>query len=291
MLLLLLDVAHARAGTPHIGPWGFDLAGMDRTIQPGDDFFRYSSGTWMAHTPIPADRSSWSTFYILRASAEADVNAIVQSVAGRRNAPGSIEQKVADYTAAYLDTDAIENAGLAPIAGDLAAIAAARSHDDVARLMGRRDIDVGGPFSITPWPDAKNPDRYAVNIVQSGLGLPDRDYYLDGDATFLEIRAKYRAYIERLLSLGGYPQAARSADAVVALETRIATLQWSAEKRADRDLTYHPTSRAGLIAFAPDFPWMAMLSAAEIPHQDFFVVKELDAIGGLAHLLDRKSVV
>ena len=284
VIFLSLNVANGEAGKPQIGPWGFDLAGMDRTIKPGDDFFGYSGGAWMKNTPIPPDRSSWGPFFVLRANAEKDVKAIVEEVASRSNPPGSIEQKVADYYTSYLDTDAIEKAGLAPVGGDLAAIVAARSHDDVARLMGRRDINVGGPFSISPWPDAKNPDRYAVNIVQSGLGLPDRDYYLKSDAKFLEIRGKYHAYIEALLSLGGYPQAARSANAVATLETKIATLQWSAEKRADRDLTYHPKSRAELVAFAPDFPWTATLSAAEIPRQDFFVVKELDAIGELAKL-------
>ncbi|MEO5625315.1 MAG: M13 family metallopeptidase [Dokdonella sp.] len=291
MLFLVLDVANGQAGKPQIGPWGFDVAGMDRAIKPGNDFFRYSSGVWMANTPIPPDRSSWSPFFILRANAEADVKAIVQAAASRPNAPGSIEQKVADYYISYLDTDAIEKAGLAPIAGDLAAIAAARSHDDVARLMGRRDIDVGGPFSITPWPDAKNPDRYGVNIVQSGLGLPNRDYYLKSEAKFVEMRGKYHAYIERLLSLGGYPHAARSANAVAALETKMATLHWSTEKRGDRDLTYHPKSRTELVEFAPDFPWAATLSAAEIPNQDFFIVKELDAVGGLAKLFRATPVV
>ncbi len=284
LLLLSLNVAHGEAGKPHSGPWGFDLAGMDRTVKPGDDFFRYSGGAWMTNTPIPPDRASWSTFSILRANAETAVTAIVEAVASRPNPAGSIEQKIADYYNAYLDTEAIEKAGFAPIRDDLAAIVAARSHEDVARLMGRRDIDVGGPFSITPWPDAKNPNRYAVNIVQSGLSLPNRDYYLKDDAKFVEIRRKHHAYIEALLSLGGYPQAARSAKAVAALETKIATLHWSAEKRADRDLTYHPRSRAELVAFAPDFPWLATLSAAEIPHQDFFVVKELDAIGELTKL-------
>jgi putative endopeptidase len=284
LLLLTFNVANGHAGTPQIGPWGFDLAGMDRTIKPGDDFFRYSGGAWMTNTPIPPDRSSWSTFSMLRAKAETDVKVIVEAVASRPNPPGSIEQKVADYYLSYLDTDAIEKAGLAPIRADLAAMATAHTHVDVARLMGRRDIDVGGPFSLTPWPDAKNPDRYAVNIVQSGLSLPNRDYYLKNDARFVEIRSKHHAYIEALLSMGGYPQAARAANAVAALETSIATLHWSAEKRADRDLTYHPKSRAELIAFAPDFPWLATLSAAQIPRQDFFVVKELDAIGALAHL-------
>ena len=238
----------------------------------------------MRDTPIPPDRSSWSPFSILRANAESDVKAIVDAVARRQNAPGSIEQKVAEYYTSYLDTDAIEKAGLEPVRHDLSAIAAVRTHEDVARIMGRPDMHVLGPVSITPWPDAKNPDRYAINIVQSGLGLPDRDYYLSNDAKFVETCARYRVYIERMLSSVRYADAGHSADAIMVLETEIARLQWSNEKRANRDLTYNPKSRAALIAFAPDFPWMAALSSAQIPAQDFFVLKELDAIGALTKL-------
>ena len=134
LLLLSLNVAHGEAGKPHRGPWGFDLAGMDRTIKPGDDFFRYSGGAWMTNTPIPPDRASWSTFSILRANAETAVKAIVEAVASRPNPAGSIEQKVADYYNSYRDTEAIEKAGFAPIRDDLAAIVAARSHEDLSLI-------------------------------------------------------------------------------------------------------------------------------------------------------------
>jgi putative endopeptidase len=278
------DVASSQVSEPKIGPWGFDLAGMDRSVKPGDDFFRYSGGMWMKNTPIPPDRSTWGPFFILRANAERDVKIIVEDVVKHENTPGSIEQKISDYYTSYIDTDAIEQSGLAPVRDDLSAIAAAHSHEDVARLMGRPDISVRGPISLTPWPDAKNPDRYAINIVQSGLGLPDRDYYLRNDAKFVETLAKYRLYVENMLSLVHYHDTERSARAVVALETEIARLQWSNEKRADRDLTYNPKSQAGLVAFAPDFPWKAALSSAQVPAQNFFVVKELDAIRALTEL-------
>jgi putative endopeptidase len=277
-------IASGQVARPEIGPWGFDLTGMDRSVRAGDDFFRYSGGVWMRNTPIPLDRSSWSPFSILRANAESDVRAIVDDVARHQNAPGSIEQKIAEYYMSYLDTDAIEKAGLVPVRSDLSAIAAVRSHEDVARLMSRPDINVFGPISITPWPDARNPDRYAINIVQSGLGLPNRDYYLKKDTKFVETCAKYRVYIENMLSSVSYADAGHSADAIVALETEIATLQWSNEKRANRDLTYNPKSRAALVAFAPDFPWMAALSSAQISTHNFFVLKELDAIGALTKL-------
>src|SRR4051812_46155584 len=194
-LIFASGVADGQGAQPHYGAWGFDLNGMDRSIRPGDDFFRYSVGMWMKETPIPPERSSWSTFSILRANAERDVKGIVETISKRANKPGSIEQKVADFYASYLDTTAIEKAGLAPVRDDLAAIAAVQSHEDIGGLMGRPDISVGGPVSISAWPDAKNPDRYAVNVVQSGLSLPNRDYYLKDEAKFVEVRVKYRAYV------------------------------------------------------------------------------------------------
>jgi putative endopeptidase len=284
VLMVTFGVAYGQGGKPQYGPWGFDLNGMDRSVRPGDDFFRYSGGTWMKETPIPPDRSSWSPFFILRANAERDVKAIVEDVSRRSNAQGSIEQKVADFYASYLDTTAIEKAGLTPVHDDLAAIAAVQSYEDIASLMGRPDISVGGPVSISPWPDAKNPDRYAVNIVQSGLSLPDRDYYLKDETKFIEVRAKYRAYVEKLLGLVRYPEPGKSADAVVALEAEIAKRQWSNEKRNNRDLTYNPKTQDELKAFAPGFPWSRTLSAQGIPAQNFFVVKEADAIEALAKL-------
>jgi putative endopeptidase len=265
-------------------PWGFDVGGMDRSVKPGDDFDRYSNGAWKQATPIPPDRSAWGPFAMLRAKAESDVKAIVDDIAGRPQPAGSIERKIADTYTAYLDTKAIEAAALAPVATDLAKIAAARSHEDVARLMGHAELGVGGPLSLTPWPDAANPDRYAINIVQSGLSLPDRDFYLKGDTRSVEVRTKFRSYVAGMLALDHYSDPERAADAVVALETGIAQAHWTREKRGDRDLTYHPKSRAGLKAFAPDYPWDATLGALGISRRDFYVLKEDSAIRDLAKL-------
>ena len=272
------------AAEPVILPWGFDVGGMDRSAKPGDDFDRYSNGAWKQATPIPPDRSAWGPFAMLRAKAESDVKAIVDDIAGRPQPASSIERKIADTYTAYLDTKAIEAAALVPVATDLAEIAAARSHEDVARLMGHAELGVGGPLSLTPWPDAANPDRYAINIVQSGLSLPDRDFYLKGDTRSVEVRTKFRSYVAGMLALDHYPDPERAADAVVALETGIAQAHWTREKRGDRDLTYHPKSRAGLKAFAPDYPWDATLGALGISRQDFYVLKEDSAIRDLAKL-------
>jgi putative endopeptidase len=282
LLVLPLLSLMLTAGAPAIPPWGFDLGGMDPSVKPGDDFDRYSSGSWNRNTPIPLDRREWGPFAMLRAKAESDVKAIVDEIAGRTHPVGSIERKIADTYNAYLDTIAIEAAGLAPARADLAQIAAARSHKDVAELMGHPELGVGGPLSLTTWPDAANPDRYAINIVQSGLSLPDRTYYLNSDARSAEVRAKFRTYIAAMLALGRFPQPEHAADTVVALETAIARAHWTREKRADRDLTYHPKTRAQLTAFAPHYPWDTTLSALGIPGQDLFVVKEDSAVRDLA---------
>ena len=284
LLSVTLSALLLAAASPTIPPWGFDLGGMDRSVKPGDDFDSYSNGGWKRATPIPPDRSAWGPFVMLRAKAESDVKEIVDDIAGRPQAAGSDERKIADTFNAYLDTKAIESAGLAPVAADLAKIAAALSLQDVARLMGEPELGVAGPMSITPWPDAANPDRYAINIVQAGLSLPDRDFYLKDDPRSIEVRTKLRSYIGAMLALGDYPDPERAADAVVALETAIAQAHWTREKRADRDLTYHPKSRAELEAFAPDYPWDATFAALGITRHDFFVVKEDSAVSDLAKL-------
>ncbi|HEX7944086.1 MAG TPA: M13 family metallopeptidase [Phenylobacterium sp.] len=284
-LPLLPKRAIAVATPPAIGAWGFDVEGMDPTVRPGDDFFRYGGGAWLKTTEIPPDRASWGPFFTLRAKAEADVKAILDDLIRRPHAPGSSEQKIADFYAAYLDTAAIERAGLGPIQAELAAIARAGSHEEIARLTARVDLGAGGPLSIDIWADDNNPDRYTVNISQGGLGMPGRDYYLDAGATFAGARDKYRTYIEGMLSLAGYPKPRDAAAAILSLETAIATLHWPAETRADRNLTYNPKTRAGVKALAPEFPWDGVFATLHIPDDhDLFGAKQPDAIQGLAKL-------
>ncbi|MBS0333600.1 MAG: M13 family metallopeptidase [Proteobacteria bacterium] len=284
-LSLLPKSAPAAPAKPVIGDWGFDVDGMDQTVRPGDDFFRFANGAWLRDTTIPPDRPSWGPFFALRAKAEADVRAILDDLARRPQPPGSSDRKIADFYGAYLDMGAIEKAGLDPIRPELAGIARAASHEDIARLTARVDLNAGGPFSIDIWADDRNPDRYSVNISQGGLGLPGRDYYLKVEPSFAGTRAKYRTYIEAMLSLAAYPRPGETAAAILALETAMAALHWPADRKADRSLTYNPKTRAGLKALAPEFPWEDVLATLDIPPgQDLFGAKQPDAIQGLAKL-------
>ena len=279
--VLALNAATIKAT---IGTWGFDIAAMDKAVKPGDDFFRHVGGTWMKNTPIPPDRSRWGSFNMLAAKSEEDVKNLVESVARQSNRAGSVEQKVADYYNSYLDTAKIDALGLSPYESDLARIAAVKTHEELASLIGEPAMPANSPVALFIGLDEKNPDRYAVNVFQAGLGMPDRDYYLKPDAKFAETRAAYRAYIEKMLTMVKYANAAAAADAIMATEMKIAELQWPIEKLRDRDANYNAKNRASLKAFAPDFPWDAILTAGGLGAQDHFIVGSPEPVAKLAKL-------
>ena len=270
---------------PHaqIAPWGLDLAARDGSVKPGDDFYRYADGHWLDTNHIPPDRTRWGSFDELAERSHDQVRAIVEALADGAPA-GSSGQKVGDYYRSHLDTAAIEHLGLTPAQAGLDAIAGARTHKALARLMGRSDLDLEAPLRVGINLDQKDPDRYAVTIAQSGLGLPDRDYYLKADAVYANLRTQYLAHITRLLALAGDHDAAHEAQAVLEIETRIAKLHWPAAKRRERDLTWNPRTLSELDQLAPRFSWGVLLAADGVDSQSQFVVRELDAVQGLAQL-------
>jgi putative endopeptidase len=274
-------VAPAAAPTAAIAPWGFDLAGMDKAVKPGEDFFKYANGTWLGTNTIPNDLTSWGSFTKLTVDSEAQVQTILQELKPGA-AAGSAEQKVHDYYHAYLDVDAIEKAGLAPAQAGLTDIAAAKTHADIARLMGRPDLGLDTPVNVGVTIDEKNPDRYIVAVSQSGLSLPDRDYYLKKDAQFSELRAKFVAHADRMLTLAGAEDATKKAQGILDLETQIAQRHWPVEKRRERELTYNLRTQDQLRALASNYPWLDTLTAAGLQEQKEFVVAELDAVQSLA---------
>src|SRR6185369_1323298 len=196
------DVTAAPTGPAQIGTWGIDLTAHDTTVKPGDDFYRYAEGKWLDTSQIPPDRTSWGSFAELADRAEHQIRAITEALPADAPA-GSTEQKAGDFYRAYLDTDTIERNGLTPAQPGLKAIAAARSHEQLATLIGRPDLTLNSPLGVGITLDQKNPDRYIVFVTQSGLSLPDRDYYLKDDPVFANLRAKYVAHVERMLKLAG----------------------------------------------------------------------------------------
>jgi putative endopeptidase len=280
--------APVRAPKPAIGDFGVDLTAGDRSVKPGDDFFAFANGSWDRTFTIPADKASFGPFDRLDELSKERVRLIIEKAGAAHAANGTPEQQIGDYYAAYMDEAGIEAHDLAPAQEDLERIAAAKSRADVARLFGT--IGYATLFDVQLTPDFKNPDRYAVVISESALGLPDRDYYLKDDPQLQGLREKYVAYIAQMLTLGGGSDPHAQAREVMAFETAVAKLQWPIEKRRDVDATYNPRTKTQLLAYAPGFPWQTFLDAQQLGGRKDLVLSELTAIKDLAKLFDHTPV-
>jgi putative endopeptidase len=261
----LLTAALAQ-DAPRFGAWGVDLAAMDKSVRPGDNFAAYANGTWEKNAVIPADRSRIGGFTDLQILSEKRLRVILDDLHARPAAQSTVdERKLKDFYDSFMDTTAIEANGLKPLQKDLAEIAALKTPADVARMMASPRISAGAIYGYGIGIDDKHPDNYSLNLVQAGLGMPDRDYYLSSDAELVKTRAAYRKYLADMMALGGLSDAAARADRVMALETEIAKVQWTRADRRDADKIYNPMLVADLKKLAPQFPWDAFLKETGIP--------------------------
>ncbi len=278
----------AAAPRAELGDFGLDLTARNPEVKPGDDFFAYASGKWYDTFEIPPDRSSYGPFHKLSDLSEERVKKLIETAAASKPAAGTPEQKIGDYFASFMDEAGIEARGLAPLEADLARIQAAKSKTDIATLFGLPGFM--STFGVGISADLKDPNRYSLDIGQSGLGLPDRDYYLQNDPKLDEHRAKYVAYIEQMLTLGGVQDAAKKARGIMQFETALAKGQWSIEQRRDAEANYNPRTKAELRAYAPGFDWQAFFDASDIGKREHFVVGPLTAVRDSAKLIDKTSL-
>jgi predicted metalloendopeptidase len=260
---------------------------MDPAVKPGDDFFDYANGKWYRSFEIPPDHGGYGSLNQLVDLSEERVRQIIETAAASRAPEGSPAQKIGDFYASFMDEGGIDAQGIAPAEADLRRIAAAASRKDIATLFGLAGF--ASVFDLDTPPDLKNPNRYAVAVGQSHLGLPDRDYYLKDDPKLKELRATYVGYVARMLSLGGVPEprAHELARRIMAFETEVAKAQWPNEKRRDVDAIYNPRTKKQLMAYAPGFEWQAFLDAAEIGSRQDLIVGELTAVRDIARLYGR----
>ncbi|WP_106479001.1 M13 family metallopeptidase [Phytohalomonas tamaricis] len=276
--------AASSTGQAQLGAWGVELNARDTAINPGDDFYHYVNGHWLATTPIPADKSNYGAFTELADQAEQQVHDILEQLAGAPTPLDSPQRRIGDLYSAWMDKGAIEAAGLAPIQPDLRLIDQLNDKAGVARLMGQPGLGIGGIAEPYIDIDVKDTDSYVTYLGQAALGLPTRDYYLSDDPRFQNIRKAYRAYIARLLKAAHASNPQASADQILALETRMAQVQWAPAKQRNRSLTYNPTTPAELATYAPGFPWQAYLEASGLLTQSKLVLQENDAIKALAQI-------
>jgi putative endopeptidase len=247
---------------PRMGTWGFDLAGRDLSAKPGDSLNAYANGTYISKLVIPPDRSRFGAFDRLNDLSQARMRGLLEAAASDKAASGE-KAKIGALYRSFMDEAAVEARGAKPLEPGLDAIRKAKTRTDLARLMGRSVHSFGGSFfNAVVYDDAKDPLRYTVYLSQGGLGLPDRDYYLQPG--FAAQKAAYEAYVAKMLTLLKWPNAEAQAKAIVAMETRIAEVSWTRAERRDDEKTYNPVEADKLAALAPGFDWTAYLDSAEL---------------------------
>lgn len=264
---------------------GIDLSSMDTSVAPQQDFFRYVNGKWLENTQIPADKARWGSFDALAENAENNVLLLIKELAAAEHAKGSDEQKIADLYQSFLDEALAEQLGLTPLKNDLAQIDKLKTHADLAALWGEwQTTGIGIPVELYIDQDDKQSDQYITGAYQSGLGLPDREYYLKDDARSVELLGKYQAYIARLLGLAGINTPEQSAATIVALEKKIAAAHWTRVQNRDRNATYNKLTLVELDKLAPGFNWHSFFTAAQLGDIKAVVINQPTYVTAFAKL-------
>lgn len=264
---------------------GVEQLYFDSSVRPGDDFYRYVNGVWLATTPIPADKSNYGSFTMLADEAQENLRTLIET-AGAENAPvGSDSQKVGEFFRSFMDEGRVADLGAAPLQGELAQIVATDAKD--ALLVLSADLNRSGvqiPAGIYISNDEMQSDQYITYIAQSGLGLPDRDWYLStDDATHEQARSAYRTYITNVMTLASYPRAAAAAESVLAIENRIAEAHWDRVRNRQAELTYNKRTLQELQAMAPAIDWATLLQGLGITETTFVVNQPsfIEALGAI----------
>ncbi len=271
-LLLLLGACSQQRSPPLSS--GIDREGMNFEVRPQDDFYEYANGRWLASTQIPADEVGWGSYMTLRKESLEQSKAIVLEVAAN---PGkdSAKKKIGDYYNAYMDEATIDELGITPVGDELAAINQLQTHEQVAAYFGSSNpMGVDAPFNLYVGQDDKDATRYAMFFVQSGLGLPDRDYYTDSSERGQQIIAKYQDYIASVLSLSGHENADLAAQQIFGLERALAAAQWTKVDNRDADKTYNKFSAAALRELLSNLNLEHYLAGIGVTDLDYVIVSQ-----------------
>jgi len=266
---------------------GVELKNLDRAVRPQDDFYQFVNGTWLKTTPIPADRARYGTFIELADKAELALRAIIEEAAAvQKPVAGSTPQKVGDLYKSFMDTQRIESLGIKPLKSELGLVKALKSKDGLPALFAAfQRAGLQTPVVFYVGQDGKQATRYIAYLNQGGLGLPDRDYYSKQEPKFVETRAAYVAYIEKLLTLAGEKDAKNAAQAILSLETVLAEKSWDRVKNRDREATYNLKTLEEVDAITPGVKWTAFLKAAGASATPGVIVRQPSYFQALGEVL------
>ena len=273
---------------------GVEKENFDAGVKHTENFFYSINGTWLKNTEIPADKSNYGAFTKLYDDSQLAMRTIIETAAKKEaKVAGTDEQKLGDFYNSYMNESAIEALGVKPISADLTAIAAIKDATELATSFGQlQGMGVSIPLGWYVNNDAKNSTQYAVYLGQSGLGLPDRDYYIKDDEKSKSIRDAYVAYVKDMLTLAGVADAENAAARIMALETKIAEKQWSRVENRDADKTYNKFAAADLAKLLGGFPWADYAKAVQLDTASEIIVEQptyFEAFGAIYKETDLQS--
>jgi predicted metalloendopeptidase len=269
---------------------GIDVAAMDTTVRPQDDLFRYVNGTWLRTTEIPPDKPYAGSFVDLLDTSEVHLKNIIEEAAAVTDAaPGSSSRKVGDMYRSFMDSMRVEELGLSPLDEEFQRIDEIATSNDVVRYMAHAEVSgITDPFSMWVDQDLNDATRYIVYFSQSGIGLPDRDYYFDEQ--FAEVRSQYMDYIKTMFELAGFDNGLESARAILDLETRLAEHHWTRVRNRDREATYNKYSIADAAELSPSFDWDYYLDAIGGGEVDSIVIRQPDYFAAFSDIAEEVPV-
>ncbi len=286
LLVALVSLAAYGPAAAQTKDFGVDPSNFDTNVRPQDDFYRFVNGGWLKTATIPADRPMTGSFVDLADSSEAAVRTILDEVSSSSAPAGSVERKVGDFYRSFMDSARVEALGLSPLQSELDRIGAV---NDKGELPGQfahlASVGVSSPLGMFVFQDQKQSDRYIAYVNQSGLGMPDRDYYFKEGERFDQVRAAYAKYIAQLLEMAGNPNPEKAAADVVAFETTLAEKQWTNVQNRDREATYNKMSVSDLEAMTPRFDWSAYVAAVGAESSPAIVVRQPSYVEALGPIL------
>jgi putative endopeptidase len=267
---------------------GVDRAGFDESARPQDDFNLYVNGTWIRNTEIPGDQLTWGSFAILNDESEKNQRAIIEEMSQKTDLPrGTDEQRVGDFYASYSSTDKLEELGVAPVSAELKRILDAGSVAEIMTLAAEDRVKgVDSPLTLAVFPDLGNSSRYAVYLFQSGLTLPDRDFYLKDGEKFEALRTALPGYAAKLFELAGVDHPEERGRAVFGVEKRLAEAQWPAEETRDVQKAYNVYPRAKLASAASRIPWDDYLKSSHLAGLEEIVLAQPSYVTALGKFVD-----
>ena len=271
---------------------GIKKNNMDTNIRAQDNFYRHINGGWMNNNDIPNDKTAIGSFYDLRDKADDDVKAIIEELAATQHLKkGTDEQKVADLFRSYMDTGKRNTAGITPIQNIFDSINTIKNKKELARFFGSHSsLGISSPLALYISIDAKNSSRYATHIWQSGLSLPDRDYYLNEAERFVKIREGYVAHIEKIFNIAGLKETKIAAKNIMALETSLAGYHWTRVQTRDSEKRYNKFQTTNLASITDKFDWQAFLKAEGVEEQKDIIINQPDFIEGFGEIFDKTSL-